>query len=64
MHLFEEEINLFIGYSRDLADFIPIDCISECSRCVESRHSPRCKKLSLLFLADVQLLSMFGTYLF
>lgn len=24
MHLFEEEINLFIGYRRDLADFIPI----------------------------------------
>lgn len=63
MHLFEEEINLFIGCSRGLADFSPVRYISEHSRCAESRHSPDVND-SLCVLADLQLLFVFGPYLF
>lgn len=63
MHLFEEEINLFIGCSGGLADSSPVRYISEHSRCAESRHSPDVKNLSF-FLADLQLLFVFGPYLF
>jgi len=63
MHLFEEEINLFIGCSRGLADFIPIRYISERSRCAERRHSPDAENY-LCFLADLQLLFVFGLHLF
>lgn len=49
MHLFEEEINLFIGCSGGFADFIPIRYISECSRCAESRHSPDVKNYLCFF---------------
>lgn len=62
MHVSEEEIYLFIGCSGGLAAFIPIRYTSESSRCAESRHSPHVK--NYLFFADLQLLFVFGPYLF
>lgn len=62
MHLFEEEINLFIGCSGGLADSSPIRYISEHSRCAESRRSPDVKNY-LCFLTDLQLLCVWVMFI-
>lgn len=61
MHIFEEEISIFIGCSGALADSIPGRNISECSRCAERRHSLNGE--NCCFLAGLQLLFVFGLYL-